>query len=532
MNIFFRRNKRGAEELPVRRKSYYEDAFVNTDTGMIVYSKETSEIVDINKSVNTLFDLPDSVNWKGLYLSQIMMRHLSADSPNIEQLLNDKHVDWIGQVLFVTLDKREFYGLVNTDILAGSDSASDYRILSILDISALIKSREDAHTAQRKMEMASQSKARFLSSMSHELRTPLNGIIGAAELILSNNQPDGEIKEHISVIKYSSEHMLGIVNDILDFSKIDADKMTIKRRPFHLACWLDKIHAVFAGQFEKQRVEFVCDYHDERLRDLRIIGDETKLSQVLKNLLSNAMKFTNYGKVSLNVRPVEVKDSRIRLYFEISDTGIGIPEEKQAEIFQPFVQVYNEELKRQYDGSGLGLTISSQLVQMMGGNLQLKSALGDGSTFFFTLDFETETPSQNDAAEPVSFGEKDIKGIRVLIVEDNEINASILRSFLNRWKMPVKEAATGVHALELLKYHRFDLIFMDLEMPEMNGYTALGRIREMGISVPVLAFTATLLEDMDTLIDAGFTDYITKPFKPAELKRKIQKYGVRKIDYV
>ncbi len=197
--------------------------------------------------------------------------------------------------------------------------------------------------------------------------------------------------------------------------------------------------------------------------------------------------------------------------------------------------MYNDDLKRRYQGTGLGLTISSQIIKMMGGTLEVESEENLGSHFFFKIPFKlvksNESEQQNEGVTVQV--KKDIRGVRALIVEDNEINASILRSFLTRWEMPVKEAITGVHALELIKYHKFDVILMDLEMPEMNGYTALKKIREQNIKTPVIAFTATLLEDMDSLItEAGFTDYILKPFKPADLKRKLEKYCERKVDYV
>lgn len=514
---------------------FFEAAFQYSQIGFIVYSKETLEVIETNQKISILFELPDDKKLKGLYISQVMMRYLSGDSPNLELLMNDIHKDWKGEALFVSHMKNKFYGLVNTNILSGRGDM-EFRILSILDISIFKESQEMVRSANEKFEMASRSKDRFLSSMSHELRTPLNGIVGATDLILTEPGISPEIKEHLSVIKYSSQHMLGIINDILDFSKIDAHKMKLNERPFRLLTCLNNIMSSFKIQFEEHKIGLKSKFEGEKINELIIIGDEIKLSQVLKNLLSNALKFTNEGDVYFRVIVREVSEHSATLLFGVKDSGIGIPKNKQKEIFQAFEQVYNEDLKRKYQGSGLGLTISSRLVKMMGGNLEVESELGYGSDFFFTVVFNlpennVDTPETIEAQVPPA--QVDVRGIRALVVEDNEINAGILRSFLNRWKMPVKEAITGVHALELLKYHKFDVILMDLEMPEMNGYTALKKIREQGLDVPVIAFTATLMDDMNSLItDAGFTDYITKPFKPGELKSKIAKYCERKIDYV
>ena len=229
----------------------------------------------------------------------------------------------------------------------------------------------------------------------------------------------------------------------------------------------------------------------------------------------------------------QITESNITLYFEVQDTGIGIAKEKQEEIFHDFVQINEDDLRR-FGGTGLGLAISEKLVNIFGGKLEVESELEKGARFYFTLNFESaaiiQAPKEISIVPEVI---KDIRGVRVLIVEDNEINATILRSFLHKWQMQIKEARNGIHALELLKYHKFDLILMDLEMPEMDGYMTLKRIRETDDKIPIVAFTAALLENMDSLITVdGFNDYVLKPFRPAELKKKIELYAPhRKIEY-
>lgn len=524
-------NKKSSFE---EKASIFELFFQHTLNAYFIYSRQTLEVIAINKMAASLLELPPEKDVTGLYMTQVMMRYLAGDSPNLDFLMNNVSERWTGEAVFITNNKKRFYGMVNTNILPPDANENDYQVLSITDITRIKEADEEVKRAAIKVEKATGSKARFLSSMSHELRTPLNGIIGASNVILSDPDLKEDIKTHVNMVRYSSEHMLGIVNDILDFSKIDAQKMELKEQPFKLLDCLNNITSSFSLQFEKQDVALITNFPEEDLKNIEIVSDQIKLSQVIKNLLSNALKFTHHGSVSLIVKTKELSDTATTLYFEVKDTGIGIAEEKQEEIFQAFSQLNDDGLKRQYEGTGLGLAISRKLVKMMGGTLEVKSKLQQGSSFFFMLRFRIpEKPA--DIKIPVktfSNAKKDIRGVRVLVVEDNEINAGILKSFLNKWQMPVKEAITGIHALELIKYHKFDLILMDLEMPEMNGYDTLKKIRESDIATPVIAFTATLLDNMDSLItEAGFTDYVLKPFKPSELKKKIEMYCERKVDY-
>lgn len=524
-------NKKSSFE---EKASIFELFFQHTLNAYFIYSRQTLEVIAINKMAASLLELPPEKDVTGLYMTQVMMRYLAGDSPNLDFLMNNVSERWTGEAVFITNNKKRFYGMVNTNILPPDANENDYQVLSITDITRIKEADEEVKRAAIKVEKATGSKARFLSSMSHELRTPLNGIIGASNVILSDPDLKEDIKTHVNMVRYSSEHMLGIVNDILDFSKIDAQKMELKEQPFNLLDCLNNITSSFSLQFKKQDVALITNFPEEDLKNIEIVSDQTKLSQVIKNLLSNALKFTHHGSVSLVVKTKELSDAATTLYFEVKDTGIGIAEEKQEEIFQAFSQLNDDGLKRQYEGTGLGLAISRKLVKMMGGTLEVKSKLQQGSSFFFMLRFRIpEKPA--DIKIPVktfSDAKKDIRGVRVLVVEDNEINAGILKSFLNKWQMPVKEAITGIHALELIKYHKFDLILMDLEMPEMNGYDTLKKIRESNIATPVIAFTATLLDNMDSLItEVGFTDYVLKPFKPSELKKKIEMYCERKVDY-
>ena len=522
------------EKTPEKLFNLFAAIFQNSKDAQIIYDRASLEIIDCNKQTVSLFDLPEENALKGWYMTRFMTRYLVGDSPNMERLMNQVSEAWEGDAEFVTESKKRVYAIVNTNILANSPFASELQVLNIKDITPVMDARKEVKRARAFAEKASGSKARFLSTMSHELRTPLNGIIGAANLALTDASIKEDIRKNIGIMKYSSEHMLDIINDILDFSKIDAGKMESRRVPFNLKDSIEDVITFFIPQFTKHDLLLTTDMAIDAIEKIMVFGDQMKVSQVIKNLLSNALKFTVAGEVKLSVKIKELTESSVSVSFEVADTGIGIPKEKQEEIFHAFSQIHSDELKRKYEGTGLGLAISKNLVEIMGGALEVESEEGKGSKFLFTLPFGISNQAAGKKTEPVQNNDppKDIRALRVLVAEDNEINANILKAFLQRWQMQIKIAITGVHALELLKYHKFDLVLMDLEMPEMNGYDALRQIRARGINIPIFAFTATLLEDMDSLIkEAGFTDYVLKPFKPAELKKKIEKYCERKIDY-
>lgn len=507
--------------------------FQNAGDAYIIYDRATLEIIDSNKQAALLFEAPVENAFRNWYMTRFMTRYLAMDSQNLERLMNQVAEPWEGEAEFITESKKKIYTIVNTNIISASNIPSELQVLRIKDITPIAEAKKEVKRNKIFAERAAGSKARFLSTMSHELRTPLNGIIGTANLVLLDESLNDEIRANVGIMRYSSEHMLDIINDILDFSKIDAGKMEFRKNGFALKESLEDVITFFAQQYKFHNLALKTDMEIESLKNVMVFGDQMKLNQVIKNLLSNALKFTLAGEVTLTVKIKELTEENAVIYFEVKDTGIGIVKEKHDEIFHAFSQIHSDNLKRKYEGTGLGLAISKKLVEIMGGQLQVESEEGKGSSFFFSLPFGIAARSSNNKttavkAEPA----KDIRGLRVLVAEDNEINANILKGFLQRWKMQIKVAITGVHALELLKYHKFDLILMDLEMPEMNGYDALKKIKQQGIQIPVFAFTATLLENMDTLVkETGFTDYVLKPFKPAELKKKIEKYCERKIDY-
>jgi signal transduction histidine kinase/CheY-like chemotaxis protein len=504
----------------------YEDAY-------LIINQGNNEIIDFNDKMINMFLLPEELQLKKLELTRLMMRYLAEDSPNKDLMMNNIPDFWHGEAGFITHTKERFSVYIKSNVFFKDDVKC--QIISIRNITEKKIAEQELKIYKANVENAAKAKARFLSSMSHELRTPLNGIIGTSNLVLTEPNLPATIIHHVNVLRYSSEHMLGIINDILDFSKIDAGKLELKKQSFNLKECLDNTVQSFYVQFKNKKIDFIFSA-DDQLKDINIISDEVKLSQIINNLLSNALKFTTEGSITLNVKIKTIDDFTSTVLFEVKDTGIGIPKEKQSEIFQGFAQVHTEESSRRFGGTGLGLTISERMVTKFGGKLEVESSMGEGSLFYFSIPFENAREKEMNSTSEKTIGVEnfaDTKGLRVLVVEDNEINASILISFLRKWGILIKEAENGVHALELIKFHKFDLILMDLEMPEMDGYTAIKKIRETDTITPVLAFTATLLENMKSLIsENGFNDYVLKPYRPAELKKKILQYAPhRKIEY-
>ncbi len=514
------------------RKNYFEALFQSSIDAFIVFNKETREIIDYNKTTYLLFELPVEAKVKGLYISQFMMRYLAGNSQNLEVLMDSLPGDWQGEGKFITYNKKEFTAFVNSTHCMQNDT--ECQILCIRDITKVMIQQNEILNYKESLENSTKVKTRFLSSISHELRTPLNGIIGTSNLLLDDPGLSANAREQLKLQLYSSEHMLSIINDILDFSKIDSGKTELNMQPFNLLDVIQHLVHSFEKQFERNKIQFQFSYPPE-LENVRVISDEIKLKQILSNLISNALKFTLEGSVHLLISAEQSDDKYTKIQFRIQDTGIGISQDKHAEIFKGFSQVHADDLKRRFGGTGLGLTISQKLVQLFGSSIQVESELGKGACFYFSINFKKEqaVAIKIPLVESTFTPAIDIRGVRILVVEDNEINAVVLKTFLSKWEIRIMEAANGIQALELLKYHKFDLIFMDLEMPEMNGYAATEIIRQTNTEVPVIAFTATLLENMEELITKnGFTDYILKPFKPKDLKLKIERFAPhRKIEY-
>jgi signal transduction histidine kinase len=402
-----------------------------------------------------------------------------------------------------------------------------YVVLRLLDakerrnkkhIASLEQAEFEILQAKDRAEKAAAAKTRFMSNMSHELRTPLNAIIGTTHLLMQEYEQLQE-SDHFRILKDSSEHMLHLVNEVLDFNKLDEGKLRLVYEPFDLDEMLRQAAGTFTSTIQQKNIDLLLDTSTVP-KDQKIVGDEMRLKQVLLNLLSNAIKFTETGTVRLIAHVRQLTDSGAEVYFAVSDTGIGIPQEKIHLIFDSFTQA-DAETTRKYGGSGLGLSICKELVWKMGGQLQVRSQPGKGSLFYFTiyLSFEQRTAIvPKDKLQSL----KKLNGVKILLVEDNAVNMKIARRFLHSWGASIDTAENGVIAWRLFQEQSFDLLLIDLEMPLMDGKELLTQVRSVNKDIPAIAFTAAVYENMyDDLQKHGFNGYLHKPFQPDEMHRNI-----------
>ncbi|HEX8333784.1 MAG TPA: ATP-binding protein [Segetibacter sp.] len=374
----------------------------------------------------------------------------------------------------------------------------------------------------KKTEEAMEAKSRFLSCMGHELRTPLNGIIGATNLLKKEHSLP-EQREYLDIQKYCSDHMLGLVNDILDYNKIEAGKLQLHPIETNIKDLLEKSILPFYNRFEEKQVNLLLNI-DHKL-DKVVLADDLRLVQVLNNILSNALKFTETGYVKITASLADAEPDNILVLFSVEDTGIGINETDQEKIFDSFWQVYDEST-RKYGGTGLGLTICERLLQLMGTCLELESKEGKGSRFYFTAKFPLSIIRNIDIPLKEEKPEQ-LLGTRILLAEDNVINMLIAKKLIKDWQAELTTAEDGEIALQRLNEDcNYDLILLDLEMPNMDGYTAVQVIKSLYPHIPVLAFTAVLMDEemVQKLLAIGFDDCILKPFQPMELLTKLRKY--------
>jgi signal transduction histidine kinase len=373
-----------------------------------------------------------------------------------------------------------------------------------------------------KTEDAMDARTKFLSSMGHELRTPLNGIIGATNLIRSGKGLP-EQKDYLDILKYCSDHMLGLVNDILDFNKIEAGQLDLHPVECNIKTLLKQLTLPFYNRFEEKNIDLEVII-DENLNEI-VLVDDLRLVQVINNLISNALKFTETGFVRLQAVQKQKQDNLATIQFSVQDSGIGINEADQEKIFGSFWQVFNE-TTRKYSGTGLGLTICQRLLALMNSSLKVKSETGKGSQFYFTITVPVlVTKKEKKAAAEQN--NNDLEGVKILLAEDNIINMMIAKKFLEDKKALLTGAQNGQEALDCLGKEDFDIILLDLEMPVMDGYTAVVEIRKNYPRIPVIAFTAALM-DQEMLLrlkSLGFLDCILKPFQPMDLFAKVRKYA-------
>lgn len=395
--------------------------------------------------------------------------------------------------------------------------------LVMLSLTQAEQVRMKSEQAER-IAAANQAKDEFLTTMSHELRTPMNAVVNAGRLLkltpLSSIQ-----NEYVARLSTSAQHMLALINNILDLARLDSSLMRMEDIPFRLTDVLQQTEQLLVEQARNKQLTLTLFNRFHPLKK-QLAGDPTRLQQVLLNLLNNAIKFTQTGGVSLTVTPQEVGSENARLLFEVHDTGIGIAKADRQKLFQPFFQV-DGSTARQYAGSGLGLAISYKLVRRMGGELKVESRPGHGSRFFFSLNFPLCEQQTDTSADTAMVSQPSLSNeLRILLVDDDEMNRFFGSELIRSLGVQVEVADCGEKVIQIVQEQGFDVVFMDVGMPDMDGYETTRRIRSQGCQSPVVALTAhAVAGERERCLASGMDDYLTKPFEIEQLEKAIWRWS-------
>ncbi|WP_207890938.1 ATP-binding protein [Hymenobacter edaphi] len=451
---------------------------------------------------------------------EVFARGTVADAPLTLRHQGGKLTD----VLFNGSVYRNDEGRVLGVVIVARDVTEQKRIATELIEARFAAERATvlAEEARAKAESAVKAKQQFLSNMSHEIRTPMNAIIGFTKVVLKTDLTDKQ-REYLTAIKLSGDTLIVLINDILDLAKVDAGKMTFEQIPFRLAASVAAMVHLFEAKCQEKNLALVLDY-DPRIPDV-LLGDPVRLHQIILNLVSNAVKFTSAGSITVSVRRLVQDQDHVILEFAVTDTGIGIEQAQLSAVFDDFQQA-SSGTARLYGGTGLGLAIVKNLVEAQGGTVHVKSTVGAGSTFGFVLRFGKTTALPEADSPPAIELETGLQHVRILVVEDIALNQLLMKTLLEDFGFHMDVAADGSQALEMLRAASYDLVLMDLQMPVMNGFEATAYIRqELRLTVPIIALTADVTSvDVEKCKAVGMNDYITKPIDDRLLYSKIIKF--------
>lgn len=513
------------------------------------YSKKALELVEKNavgiskkKILNNLilvsekledYKLSNSYLKEFLTLNEIKNNSSQA---NTELLINKKeHDNQLEIVEKLEKEKNDQMKSIRFSRLISIMSIVLIAILSLLSFSLyknnkirtftykLLQAKNKELTEQKeKAEFASKARSEFLSTVSHELRTPLNAINGITYLLLQE-KPKASQLNYLKSLEFSGNYLLSFINDILEINRLESNNVHLEKIKFNLVELVNNINQSFSGFISKNNINFKLDLDIKGNENL--IGDPTKLSQILINLINNSIKFTKNGDVSLRIKTVKEKDNKVTLKFVVEDNGIGIPEDKIENIFDSFSQG-SVEINRTYGGTGLGLSIVKKIIEIMDSEIHLESKVNEGTTFYFNLDFEKsdiKTISSIEASQVVSH--ENLKGKSVLLVEDNKINQMITKKMVENKGMICTIIDNGEDSIIAMQNNKFDMVLMDVHLPGINGTEATAEIRKFDSTTPIVALTAiSLNENREMLLSYGMNDVVTKPFAPEHFYNVISSY--------
>ena len=500
--------ERKQAEAEVHRQKQYFETLVKNSPVAIVVSDLIQRITSCNPAFEHLFGYTEE-EIVDQYLDDLVVPQESQNQARqyTHQVGLGKAIRGVGKRC------RKDHSLVDVEIFGAPVVVNGEQV----GILFLYHDLTDLIRAQHQAEAAARAKAEFMANMSHEIRTPLNAVVGMTSLLLSTSL-NAEQQDYAETIRNSSDALLDIINDILDFSKIEAGRMSLEKQPFYLSDCIESALDLLAAHAAEKGLDLA--YTVQENTPTKFAGDVTRLRQILVNLLSNAVKFTEEGEIVVSATSRSIAANQCELHFAVHDTGIGIPPERMDRLFQAFSQA-DASTTRRYGGTGLGLTISKRLVEMMGGQIRAESQAGVGSTFHFTILAET---SPTTARITPQGAQPDLSGKRLLIVDDNATNRRILTRQTESWGMLPKALPSGPQALELLHAgESFDLAILDMHMPEMDGLALAQEIQKKHSpdSLPLIMLTS-LGPQPDDLQGVKFAAYLVKPIKPAQLHAAIQ----------
>lgn len=409
----------------------------------------------------------------------------------------------------------EFWLLCTTAPLFDPNGVVEGGVIVVFDITARKKLENEMQEARKAAEAGLELRKSILANVSHELRTPVNAIVGMSSLLAATPLNDQQ-REYVKTMQFSSDGLLVLIDDLLDVSRIEAGKVELEEIDFSLQENFTELTKAFNNRAIDKGLSFQWHMDDRVAHRHRV--DIHRLNQVVSNLINNAIKFTQQGSVRLDIEFLGEEDGKQELRISVSDSGIGIAVERQSAIFQAFAQE-DSSTTRKYGGSGLGLSISKKIVELMGSELELRSEKNVGSTFSFKLSLKKAITEKK---EEVAFN-PDLKGSRILLVEDNKVNQFLANALLKKWNAQVDISEDGLDAVERMKYEKYDLVLMDLQMPIMDGFEATDQIRnQLKLDVPVVGLSANALNgERERSLDGGMNDYVSKPFQPEMLYSKI-----------